>query len=229
MSDLLTQKIRSDFDRIASLEQTEATWDHNSHYHNFLLQQLPLHCANILEIGCGTGAFARRLVQRADRVMAVDLSPKMIEVAKLQSEAYTNIDFQVADIMQWEFPGEHFDAIVSLATFHHLPLERLLPSLKAALKPGGKLVVLDLLDHESVQDSLSDVIAVPLNWIFQLSRNRHIKPTPEAIEAAREHARTDKYLTRSQAQQIYTRSLTGAEIRKHLFWRYSLVWEKSKA
>ncbi len=130
MSDLLTQKIRSDFDRIASLEQTEATWDHNSHYHNFLLQQLPLHCANILEIGCGTRAFARRLVQRADRVMAVDLSPKMIEVAKLQSEAYTNIDFQVADIMQWEFPGEHFDAIVSLATFHHLPLERLLPSLK---------------------------------------------------------------------------------------------------
>ncbi len=91
------------------------------------------------------------------------------------------------------------------------------------------VVVLDLLDYESVQDSLTDVIAVPLNWIFQLSRNRHIKPTPEAIEAAREHARTDKYLTRSQAQQIYTRSLTGAKIRKHLFWRYSVVWEKSKA
>ena len=131
------------------------------------------------------------MVQRADRVMAVDLSPKMIEVAKLQSEACTNIDFQVADIMQWEFPVEHFDAIISLATFHHLPFERRLPSMKAALKPGGKLVVLDLLDHESVQDSLSDVIAVPLNLIFQLSRNRHIKTTPEAIEAAREHARAD--------------------------------------
>lgn len=228
MSETPIQKIRSDFDRIASLEQPkQPTWDHNSHYHGFLLKQLPSRCASILDIGCGTGRFARLLAERSDRVIAIDLSPKMIEVAKQQSEGYANIDFQVANILEWEFPVEQFDAIVSIATFHHLPLERLLPSLKIALKPGGKLVILDLLEHESLQDSLSDVIAVPLNWIFQALKNRGIRPTPEAIEARQEHARTDNYLTQSQVRQICERTLMRATVRRHLFWRYSVVWEKS--
>jgi SAM-dependent methyltransferase len=226
MRETLTQKIQTDFDRIALLEQP--TWNHNSHYHSFLLKQLPTHCTNILEIGCGTGTFSRLLAQRSNRVIAIDLSPKMIEVAKRQCECYANIDFQVADILQWEFPVDHFDAIASIATFHHLPLESLLPSLKTTLKLGGKLLVLDLLEHEIVRDSLSDVIAVPLSWIFQVFRNKRIRPTLEAVEAWREHGRTDKYLTQSQAQQIYTKVLTGAIVRKHLFWRYSVLWEKER-
>lgn len=224
MDEALTQKIRSDFDRIGLLEQP--TWNHNSHYHNFLLKQLPSHCASILEIGCGTGTFSHLLAKRADRVIAIDLSPKMTEVAKQRSEGYANIDFQIADILKWEFPVEPFDAIVSIATFHHLPLESLLPSLKVALKPGGKLVILDLLESEGIQSIPSDAIAVPLSLIFRTLRNRKIRPTREAVEAWREHGRTDKYLTRSQAQQIYQRLLAGATVRTHLFWRYSVVWEK---
>jgi SAM-dependent methyltransferase len=98
----------------------------------------------------------------------------MITVAKQHSQNYPNIDFQVADILQWEFPVEQFDAIVSIATFHHLPLEKLLPSLKTALKPGGKLIILDLIQHETISDKLSDVIAVPLNWIWQILKNRGV-------------------------------------------------------
>jgi SAM-dependent methyltransferase len=226
MRETQTHKIRTDFDRIAKLQ--EPKWGHNSHYYNFLLKQLPSHCRNILEIGCGFGSLSRLLAQRAERVIAIDLSTKMIEVAKQQSEHYTNIDFQVADILQWEFPVEHFDAIVSVATFHHLPLEDLLPNVKVALKQGGRLLVLDLLEHESLQEHLSNLIAVPLNWIFQIFRNRRIRPTREEIEAWREHLRTDNYLTQSQARQIYTSMLTDAVLRKHLFWRYSLVWEKSQ-
>lgn len=225
MSETLTQKIQNDFDRIALLEQ--ATWNHNSHYHKFLLKQLPPYCESVLEIGCGTGAFTRLLAGRSGRVVAIDLSPKMIEIAKLQSGDYTNINFKVADISKWEFPVAQFDAIASISTFHHLQLESLLPKLEVALKPGGKLIVLDLVEHEPVQDILSDVIAVPLHWIFSMLRNRRIRPKREAIEVWREHGRTDRYLTRSQAQKIYTNSLTGATVRKHLFWRYSVVWEKS--
>ncbi|MBV9390071.1 MAG: methyltransferase domain-containing protein [Chroococcidiopsidaceae cyanobacterium CP_BM_ER_R8_30] len=225
MNELPTEKIRNDFDRIALFEQLR--WNHNNHYHSFLLKQLPSYCQSILDIGCGAGAFSRLLAQRAARVIAVDLSPKMVEVAQEQSRRYTNIDFQVADILKWEFGVEEFDAIVSIATFHHLPLENLLPSLKAALKPSGKLVILDLLECESIQDKLSDFIAVPLNLILQILRNSHIRHSIEEAEAMREHLRTDKYLTLSQARQIYLRTLKNAKIKKHLFWRYSIVWEKS--
>ncbi|MDF5707629.1 MAG: class I SAM-dependent methyltransferase [Nostoc sp. S4] len=150
----------------------------------------------------------------------------MIEIAKLKSKDYTKIDYQVADILQWEFPVNQFDAIVSIATVHHLPLENLLPNLQAALKPGGKVVILDLLEHQNIQDRMSDFLAVPLNLMFETFRNRHIKQLPQATAVMKQHIRTDKYLTLWQAQQIYSKLLKGAKVRKHLFWRYSVVWQK---
>jgi ubiquinone/menaquinone biosynthesis C-methylase UbiE len=77
----LIERIREDFDRIAGLSREEG-WGHSSHYHVFLLRQLPARCSEALEVGCGTGSFARSLVERCGRVLAVDLSPRMIEVAK---------------------------------------------------------------------------------------------------------------------------------------------------
>lgn len=227
MNEILTQKIQNDFDRLALYEQEG--WNNNHRYHEFLLKQLPWHCENILDIGCGTGAFSRLLAQRCDRVIAIDLSPQMITVAKERSKKYANIDFQVANILKWEFPVEQFDAIVSIATLHHLSLEDLLPNLKTALKLGGKLVILDLIEHENILDRFSAIIAVPLNWISQILNNRQVQQSPEAKAAWQEHIRTDKYLTRSQARHIYTQSCPGTKLKKHLFWRYSAVWEKPTA
>ena len=224
MDESLKQKIRNDFDCLAVYDREQ--WNHNNHYHSFLLKQLPNHCKTVLDIGCGTGEFSRLLAKRSARVIAIDLSPKMIEVAKQRSREFLNIDFQVADVLQWPFPVEQFDAIASIAVLHHLPIEILLPSLKAALKPGGALVILDLFAPETVQDRISDLVAVPLNWIFQTIRNRRIQASPEAIAAMKAHALTDQYLTLSQANQIYSCSMKGAKIRKHLFWRYSAVWQK---
>lgn len=224
MHENLTQKIRKDFDRIALHDQDG--WDHNNHYHSFLLKQLPTQCKTALDIGCGTGEFSRLLSKRVEQVVAIDLSPIMVEVAKQRSAGFLNIAFEVADVLQWELPAKQFDVIVSIATLHHVPVENLLSKLVAALRPGGKLVILDLLTQESWRDQLSDFVAIPLHKLFQRTKNRHLQQSPEAETAMREHLLTDRYLTLSQAQRIYTSLLKGATVRKHLLWRYSMVWEK---
>jgi 2-polyprenyl-3-methyl-5-hydroxy-6-metoxy-1,4-benzoquinol methylase len=173
MNEANTQKIRNDFDSIALHDQEG--WDHNNHYHRFLLKQLPAECKTVLDIGCGTGEFSRLVAKRCEMVVAIDLSPNMIEVAKQRSKKFSNINFQVVDVLQWSAPIEQYDVIVSVATLHHLPVETLLPTLKAALKPGGKLLILDLLEYETLLDKLNDFIAVPLNWLFQTLKNRHIQ------------------------------------------------------
>src|SRR6185295_10544004 len=148
--------IQEDFDRIALVSDDGAT--HNDHYHNFLLRQLPANCQRVLEIGCGTGTFSRRLAARSEavsagiqsatgtHVLALDLSPEMIRLARERSAQFANLEFQLADVLQWPFPADSFDCIASIATLHHLPLSEALSKMKTALKPGGILLILDLFE-----------------------------------------------------------------------------------
>jgi len=106
--------IQADFDRIAKLDQ--GGWSHNNHYHPYLLEKIPQECGEALEIGCGTGAFARALSQRADTVTAIDLSPEMIAIAEQRSRGYHNIQYQAADALSWEIPEKTYDCVVSIAT-----------------------------------------------------------------------------------------------------------------
>ena len=70
--------------------------------------------------------FARLLAQKAEHVLALDLSPQMISLARERSKQFTNIDFQVADVLPLEFSSGQFDCVASIATLHHLPMEDIL-------------------------------------------------------------------------------------------------------
>ena len=216
--------IRADFDRLALLSREE--WDHNSHYHGFLLKHVPSHCSNALELGCGTGTFARLLAERADHVLALDLSPQMIRIAQERSGHLSNIDFQVADALTWAFPPEQFDCIVSIATLHHLPVEQVLVKMKAALAPNGALIVLDLF-QASLSDMFTIMLAIPVNFVLKYLKTGRVRPPQAVREAWAEHAQHDTYASLSQLRQICRAILPGARVKKHLLWRYSLIWKKT--
>ena len=218
-------KVQADFDRIALLSGNG--WGHNSHYHDFLLRQLPPHCRYALDIGCGTGAFARLLARRSDQVLALDLSPQMIRIARERSEQYPNIDFQIADAMTWEFPAEQFDCVASIATLHHLPFEETLLKMRGALKINGTLIILDLFQAEGPSDVLTSALAVPANIILKLINTGRLREPREVRQAWAEHGRSDSYPTLSQIRQVCASVLPEAKVRKHLLWRYSIIWKKS--
>jgi ubiquinone/menaquinone biosynthesis C-methylase UbiE len=216
--------IRADFDRIALL--SSEGWDNNTHYQQYLLQHIPSPCQNGLEIGCGTGAFSRLLAERSDKVLALDLSPEMIRIAREHSKQFSNIDFQVADVTSREFPAEGFDCIVTIATLHHLPMTEMLLKLKAALKVGGRLLVLDLFQSEGLTDMMASALAMPLNVGLRLVRHRRLRAPREVREAWAEHGRHDSYLTLDQVRKVCSDILPGAKVKRHLLWRYSIIWEK---
>lgn len=217
--------IQADFDRIALLDNEG--WDHNIHYHNFLLQHVPPHCREALEIGCGTGSFSRLLAARSNRVLAIDLSPQMIRIAKERSTQFSNIDFQVADVVSWEMPAEQFDCIVTVATLHHLPMEEMLAKMKNALRVNGVLLVLDLFRSEGLSDVITSALAVPVTIGLKLIRLGQLRTPREVREAWAEHGRHDVYLSLGQARNLCAETLPGAKIRKHLLWRYSIIWKKT--
>lgn len=216
--------VQADFDRIALLPGH--AWDHNNHYHAFLLRQIPPRLEAALEIGCGTGAFARLLAQHSARVLALDYSANMILQAQAQSQAFSNIEFVQADATQVEFPAGGFDCIASLATLHHLPAARMLAKMKTALRPGGVLLVLDLFAAQGLAEKAPSLLAAPLSLALRLAYTGRLRPTPAERQAWAEHAPHDHYLTLAQVRELGAEILPGARVRQHLFWRYSLVWRK---
>jgi ubiquinone/menaquinone biosynthesis C-methylase UbiE len=224
--------IQTDFDRLAALDSEG--WTHNNHYHNFLLRHVPDGCQNALEIGCGTGAFARRLVERASHVVALDLSPEMIRVARSRSAEFTNLEFHVADAISWGFPAAHFDCIATIATLHHLPLREMILQMKGAVKPGGVLIVLDLFEPErnlftaaGWLDTFLNAVAIGVSGSLRLIHNGRLKPPREVRAAWAAHGQHDSYPKMDEVRALCADILPGAQVKKHLLWRYSIVWQKS--
>jgi SAM-dependent methyltransferase len=221
----MTELIRTDFDQLALLDN--GGWTHNNHYHPFLLGHLPAQCEAALEIGCGAGAFSRLLAERFHYVLGLDLAPEMVRIAQERSKSYPNVEYQTADVLEWGFPEEKFDCVVSIATFHHLPLEVMLQKAKSALKPGGVLLILDLFQSEWPRDLLMDCAALPASIILRLVKTGRLRE-PQAVRAAWEaHGVHDVYLPLSTIRQVCQRVIPGADVRRHLLWRYSIVWKKS--
>ena len=218
------ESIQSDFDRIALL--ADETWNHNAHYHRYLINQIPVRCRQILEIGCGTGEFSRLLAERAEKVLAIDLSPQMIRFAKERSKLCPNIDFIEGDVMTYELPDNQFDCIATLTTLHHLPMTGILKKIKSALKPGGVFICLDLYQRSNLTDLLFDTTAYPASLFLRLVKTGKLKQSKEVREAYARHGKTDTYLTLSKIKQICARVLPGAILNRRLFWRYSVIWKK---
>jgi 2-polyprenyl-3-methyl-5-hydroxy-6-metoxy-1,4-benzoquinol methylase len=221
---LTADLVRSDFDRLAAVD--DGSWNHNNHYHDFLLRQLPPHIGSALDIGCGAGEFARLLASRADHVTAIDLSPPMLEVARARSAGCDNITYEQRDVMEWGMPTGEYDCIASIATLHHVDLNALLPNLKRALRPGGTLLVLDLYQQQTPVDFLSNMLTLPLMAYYSRTRKSKRSRSPEERAAWDAHGSRDVYLTLDAVRRLSAAHLPDARVTRHLLWRYSLVWRK---
>lgn len=220
----LTDEIRKDFDRIALL--TEHHGGAGDIYHHYLRRHLPRHCENALEIGCGTGAFTRHLATRARRVQAIDLSPQMIRLAQQQSADRPNIEYVLGDVMRLSLPAEHYDCIVSLATLHHLQLEEALLKIKSALKPGGTLIIHDLVADDYFVDRVISAFAYPVSATRRFWKTGRLRAPRAVREAWAEHGKGEVYLTLNEVREMCRSYLPEARIHRHLLWRYTVIWQR---
>jgi ArsR family transcriptional regulator len=104
----------------------------------------------IADLGAGEGTFSQLLAQRAKKVIAVDNSPKMVEFgAKLaQDNGVGNIDYRVGDLEAPPIRAGSIDlAFFSQSLHHALHPQRAVDAAYKLLKPGGRIVILDLKKH----------------------------------------------------------------------------------
>jgi 2-polyprenyl-3-methyl-5-hydroxy-6-metoxy-1,4-benzoquinol methylase len=218
------QQVREDFDHIALLMAGER--EAREVYSDQLLGHVPTDCKEVLDIGCGFGAFARAVAHRARHVTAMDVSPQMINVARARSAAYPNLEFVLDDFLRAELPVESYDCIVTLATLHHLPLKEAIDRIKSLLRPGGVLILHDILDASNRLDKALDIFRMPISMAVQLRQRGRLLPRREVRRAWAEHGKHESYLKPVDVRAMRDKHLPGGRIYRHLLWRYTVVWRK---
>ena len=106
-----------------------------------IMEKLPqdLQGMRILDAGCGTGTLSRMLDERGAEVVGVDISDKLIDVAKKRSAAYKNIEYFAGDMKEQSFGN--FDYIIAMDSLIHYSPEDTLSSIVEFSKRANNSVL----------------------------------------------------------------------------------------
>ena len=193
-------------------------YNHNVHYADLLLSQVPAVCRSALDVGCGDGGFARGLADRSSAVVTgIDQDRAMIERARTLAGDRL-IRFVEADFLQYAF-DEPFDFIAAPASLHQMPFEQALLKMAALLRPGGVLAMLGLFREASLTDRVVALVATPVNVFYALHRGQVSSGAPTRPPD----------MPLAEIREAVASVLPGARLRRLLLWRYLLTWQKPQA
>jgi ubiquinone/menaquinone biosynthesis C-methylase UbiE/DNA-binding transcriptional ArsR family regulator len=100
------------------------------------------------DLGCGTGLATAALAPHVGRVLGVDASEEMLASAKSRNAALRNVEWRVGTLESLPLKNATLDAAVMLLVLHHVPAPvAALTEAHRALKPGGRLLIVDMTTH----------------------------------------------------------------------------------
>src|SRR6476661_5405145 len=101
------------------------------------------------DLGCGTGLGTAALAPFVARIVAVDASAAMLQAAKKRLHGFDNVDLRRGELEALPIDDGRLDAAALMLVLHHVPEpEKALTEVARVLKPGGTLVLVDMLPHD---------------------------------------------------------------------------------
>jgi SAM-dependent methyltransferase len=92
----------------------------------------------VLELGCGTGYFTREMARSGADIVAIDISPELLEIARANCSA-PNVRYEIQNAYELSYPDAVFDSVVGSSVLHHVEVEEALRKIYRVLKPGGTI------------------------------------------------------------------------------------------
>lgn len=105
----------------------------------------------VIDIGCGNGALMKELAPKAAKGIGLDISEAILDRARDMNRSFGNVEFRQLDGPQLPLEDRSVDVAVSLLSFRYLDWDPLMDEIKRVLKPGGKVLIVDM-------------VAVPVKW-----------------------------------------------------------------
>ena len=191
-------------------------WNANIHYHSVIVEAIPPGARRVLDVGCGDGILSAELVRTGiPHVVGLDVDGPVLERAKTRHGGVA-VEWQEGNLFDVPFEAGSFDAVVSVATLHHMPAEQALARFAELTRPGGVVAVVGLAANDW-WDAPYAAVAHSAQLILGFARGRweHSAPIVWPPPA-----------TYVEMEWIASRVLPGVRYRRHLLGRYSLLWTK---
>jgi ubiquinone/menaquinone biosynthesis C-methylase UbiE len=118
-----------------------------------LLEMAELRDAtDFLEIGCGNGEVSKYIARNyVGKVIATDIDPDQIAIARKGSGNISNLRFQVADAVELPFEDESFDVVIAFGVLHHIDKwDTAMAEIIRVLRPGGYLIYAEVIYPEAI-------------------------------------------------------------------------------
>lgn len=107
----------------------------------------PRQNSSLLDVGCGSGILIKFLLDanRGMKLFGLDITPKMVEVAKRKFANNSTVKITLGSAVKMPYRDNSFDYVTCASSFHHHPdpLQSAREMVRV-LKPGGKLLILDM-------------------------------------------------------------------------------------
>jgi SAM-dependent methyltransferase len=193
-------------------------WNHNTHYHRWLLGVVPPAVGTAVDVGCGDGLLLQRLAPRCRRVVGLEPDRATAARASARTVGLAHVQVEQVGLLDWEAPDGSVDVVCAVASLHHLDLAAALSRAARLLRPGGVLVVVGLAREHGVADRCWGLLS-----LIGATALERLHPSQDARVPVRE-----PQLSWAETRAVYTRVLPGSVFRRRLLWRYTAVWRASE-
>lgn len=200
----------------AASDDLPRLWNANIHYHSLLVEAIPPGARRVLDVGCGDGILSAHLIRTGiPHVVGLDLDGQVLERARARYIGIP-IEWRQGDLFDVPFEAGSFEAVVSVASLHHMAAEAALGRFADLVKPGGVVAVVGLAANDW-WDLPYAVVAHTSQLVLRFARGHW------------EHSASMVWpppATYLEMKRIARRVLPGVRYRRHLLGRYSLIWTK---
>jgi SAM-dependent methyltransferase len=204
-------------------------WNHNEYFHGWILRNLPARRQAAVDVGCGTGVLAGKLASRFARVTGIDADEGMSAAARARLAGDPRVR-----IMRCRFDefvaaagDSEADLITMVAVLHHADLGDTLARIPGLLAPGGRLLVVGLAKVDSPADAAVDLISSVANPVMGVIKHPRPARQPDpAADGQPVMPVRDPTETLAEIAAAASARLPGATIRRRLYFRYTLRWDK---
>ena len=221
-----TATVVAEFDAIAAAIGVNPRPESLTPAQRAILRHIPTHATRGLDVGCGDGVVTRAAAQRGIAFLGVDISPRMVALARARTGPDARIEYRVADIMRDEIPESSFDVVMTINMVHHVALSDVVSRLVGKVAPGGMLLIQDVVTRRGLRHFPVNAVAAVRGRFRRLVTRSGIAAVAALYDA---HGEGEVYLEPEQVAPAYSSLLPGALVFQHLEWRYSVVWRRTLA